>query len=441
MQETAMNSIPMTRREFLALSALSGAAVLTGCAINPVTGKKELMFISEADEIRMDSQASPHQFSADYGPLRDSALNAYLEQVGRGLADRSHRPNMPYSFRAVNASHVNAYAFLGGSIATTRGIMLSMDDEAELSALLGHEIGHVNARHAARSMTSSMLVQIGVAAATVAVAEKNEDWAPVVAGLGGIGAGMLLARYSRGHEREADALGMEYMVRSGYNPKGMIGLQDILRKLSHGKPSAIELMFATHPMSEERYQTATKRAATEYAQAADLPVYRERYMDQTARLRKLQGTVDLIQKGDKAVGAKKLDEALGQYRAALQQTPDDYEALLKAAKVCLAMNRTADAQAYAAQAKAVYPEEAQAYHVEAMAATQNRRFDTALADLQHYQRVLPGNPNTLFYTGFVLENMGRKNDAAQQYKTYLQSVNQGGEAQHAANRLTEWGKW
>ena len=436
-----MKSIPMNRREFLTLSALSGAAVLTGCATNPVTGKKELMFISEAEEIRMDSEAAPHQFSADYGAVEDPALNAYLTQVGSSLAERSHRPGMPYTFRAVNASHVNAYAFLGGSIAATRGIMLAMDDEAELAALLGHEIGHVNARHAARSMTSGILAQVAVAAATVAVAEKNEDWAPVVAGLGGIGAGALLARYSRAHEREADALGMEYMVRSGYNPQGMIGLQDILVKMSHGKPSAIELMFATHPMSQERYDTAVKRARSEYGESASLPLYRERYMDSTAALRKLQPTVDEIQKGDKSVGDKKLEEGLAHYKAALQKTPDDYEALLKASKVCLALNRPADAQSYAAAAKAAYPQEAQSYHVEGMAALYNSRYDKALADFSHYDRILPGNPNTTFYSGFALEGMGRKAEASAKYKAYLQAVGQGAEAQHAFNRVTEWQQW
>ena len=436
-----MKSIPMNRREFLTLSALSGAAVLTGCATNPVTGKKELMFISEAEEIRMDSEAAPHQFSADYGAVEDPALNAYLTQVGSSLAERSHRPGMPYTFRVVNASHVNAYAFLGGSIAATRGIMLAMDDEAELAALLGHEIGHVNARHAARSMTSGILAQVAVAAATVAVAEKNEDWAPVVAGLGGIGAGALLARYSRAHEREADALGMEYMVRSGYNPQGMIGLQDILVKMSHGKPSAIELMFATHPMSQERYDTAVKRARSEYGESASLPLYRERYMDSTAALRKLQPTVDEIQKGDKSVGDKKLEEGLAHYKAALQKTPDDYEALLKASKVCLALNRPADAQSYAAAAKAAYPQEAQSYHVEGMAALYNSRYDQALSDFNHYDRILPGNPNTTFYSGFALEGMGRKAEASAKYKAYLQAVGQGAEAQHAFNRVTEWQQW
>ncbi len=433
------NTTVITRREFISLSALTSAAILTGCATNPVTGKKELMFYTEADEIRMDRQASPHQFSADYGPIRDPALNAYLEQVGRDLTHHSHRPNMPYSFRAVNASNVNAYAFLGGSVATTRGILLAMENEAELAALLGHEIGHVNARHSARQMTSNSMLALGLAVASVAAAQEKEEYGAIVSGLGGIGAGMLLARYSRGNEREADELGMRYMVKSGYNPQGMIGLQDILRNMSKGKPNVIELMFATHPMSEERYQTAVQRAAKEFPHGKDLPLQKERYMDQTAKVRALKRTIEAIQQGDQEIARKQVGIGLSHYQRALQQTPDDYEALLKAAKACLALNQAPKAADYASQAKAVYPEEAQAYHVSAMAGLSAKKFDSALANLETYEQKLPGNPNTIFYQGLALDNMGRKTPAIEKYRAFLQMVQQGDEAQHAYQRLVEWG--
>lgn len=135
-----------SRREFLALSALAAAGFLAGCAINPVTGQKQLMLVSEAWEIEVDQQNAPHQFSTDYGTLQDDALNQYLHQVGREMAPQTHRPEMPYSFQGVNATYINAYAFPGGSIAATRGILLSLESEAELAALLGHEMGHEYAK-------------------------------------------------------------------------------------------------------------------------------------------------------------------------------------------------------------------------------------------------------------------------------------------------------
>ena len=133
----------ITRRDFIRLVALSGAGILAGCAVNPVTGRQQLMLVSEDQEIALDRQHSPHQFSSDYGAIQDGSLNAYVDQTGKRLASKSHRSHMPYSFRVVNANYVNAYAFPGGSIACTRGIVLSLDNEAQLAALLGHELGQV----------------------------------------------------------------------------------------------------------------------------------------------------------------------------------------------------------------------------------------------------------------------------------------------------------
>ncbi|MGD8540943.1 MAG: M48 family metalloprotease, partial [Desulfobacteraceae bacterium] len=134
----------LSRRRFIRLSALAAGGLLTGCAVNPVTGRSQLMLVSEDQEIQLDRQNSPYQFSSDYGVVQDAALNRYIHQTGLKLAARTHRPQMPYSFRCVNATYVNAYAFPGGSIAATRGILLKLQNEAELAALLGHELGHVN---------------------------------------------------------------------------------------------------------------------------------------------------------------------------------------------------------------------------------------------------------------------------------------------------------
>ena len=153
------NKHKMTRREFLWLTSLTAAGYMVGCATNPVTGKRQLMLLSEESEINIDRQYSPHQYSADYGAVQDKALNDYIDKTGKKIAALTHRPHMPYSFRAVNATYVNAYAFPGGSIAATRGILLSLGNEAELDALLGHELGHVNARHTAEQMSKGMLAQ------------------------------------------------------------------------------------------------------------------------------------------------------------------------------------------------------------------------------------------------------------------------------------------
>ena len=147
----------LTRREFMWLSSLAAAGYVFGCATDPVTGKKQFMLVSEDTEVQIDKQYSPLQFSSDFGEVQDSQLNRYVSQIGNKMAASSHRPHMPYSFRVVNATYVNAYAFPGGTIAATRGIMLSLDNEAELASLLGHELGHVNARHSAEQMSKGQL--------------------------------------------------------------------------------------------------------------------------------------------------------------------------------------------------------------------------------------------------------------------------------------------
>jgi predicted Zn-dependent protease len=166
------------------------------------------MLVSEEQEIQMDQQHSPHQLSADYGVAQDRALNTYIERTGKRMATRTHRPQMPYRFKAVNATYVNAYAFPGGTIACTRGILLSLESEAELGALLGHELGHVNARHTAESMSKGMLTSAVVGGLAIYAGSRNSALGGLAAQLGMLGSGVLLASYSRDNERLAEDLGM-----------------------------------------------------------------------------------------------------------------------------------------------------------------------------------------------------------------------------------------
>jgi predicted Zn-dependent protease len=272
----------LTRRDFLWLSSMTAAGLMFGCATDPVTGKSQFMLVSEDTEIQIDRQYSPLQFSTDFGPVQDHKLNSYISQVGNSMAASSHRPHMPYSFRVVNATYVNAYAFPGGSIAATRGIMLSLDNEAELASLLGHELGHVNARHAAEQMSKGQLAQAVAGGVSVLAGTQSAALGDLAGQLGQIGAGALLASYSRDNEREADALGMEYMVGAGYGSEGFIGLMDMLNSMSKHKTTTVDLLFATHPMSQERYNTAVQTANTKYQSALKGPLDRERYMDHTA---------------------------------------------------------------------------------------------------------------------------------------------------------------
>jgi len=430
---------PMTRREFLWFMSVSAVGFMAGCATSPVTGRRQLMLVSEEQEIQIDKQNSPHQFSADYGVVQDEALNRYVDQTGKAVAARSHRPHMPYSFRVVNANYVNAYAFPGGSIACTRGILLSLDNEAELAALLGHELGHVNARHTAQQMSKGILTQAVVGGLSVLAGTRGATYGELASQLGMIGAGALLASYSRDNEREADALGMEYMVQTGYGPQGMIGLMDMLRGLSKRKPSAIELMFATHPMSDERYRTAVETAQSEYKSAKNLPLYRERYMDNTAKLRTLNGAIEEMQIGEREMMEKKFGNAEDHFNEALKLVPNDYTGLVMMSTCKLFQKKYKEGITYAEKAQQVYPEEAQAYHLSGFAKIQTRDFEAAYQEFKTYEKLLPGNANTIFFKGYAQEGMQHIEQAANEYQRYLQFVQQGDKARYAYQRLKEWG--
>ena len=429
----------MTRRQFLWLTSISAAGLMSGCATNPVTGKQQLMLLSEDQEIQIDKKNSPHQFSADYGKVQDQALNNYINNTGKKMAAHTHRPNMPYSFRAVNATYVNAYAFPGGSIAVTRGILLSLENEAELASLLGHELGHVNARHTAQQMSKGVLTQAVVGGISVLAGTQGAMYGQLASQLGTISAGALLASYSRDNEREADALGMQYMVGTGYGSEGFIGLMDILQSLGKHKPNAIELMFATHPMSEERYKTAVNMANTKYKSAQKQPLYRERYMDNTARLRAKKGAIEEMQKGDKEMAGRKYGDAEAHYSKALKLAPGDYAGLVMMSTCQLVQKKYPAGRRYAEKAKKAYPQEAKAYHLAGFAEIHTKDFEEAYKDFSKYEKVLPGNPNIIFFKGYCQEGMQHKKQAVEQYDRYLKLVQQGDYAKHAYQRLKEWG--
>jgi len=429
----------MTRRDFLWITSMSAAGFVTGCATSAVTGRPQLMLVSEDQEITIDKQNSPHQFSADYGTIQDKALNDYVNQTGKKIAARTHRTHMPYSFRVVNANYVNAYAFPGGSIACTRGILLSLENEAELAALLGHELGHVNARHTAQQMSKGVLIQAVVGGLSALAGTRGATYGQLASELGMISVGALLASYSRDNEREADALGMEYMFRARYSPKGMVRLMDMLKGLSKYKPSTIELMFATHPMSEERYQTAVETSRSKYKSAENLPLYRERYMDHTAKVRALKPAIEEMQKGEKEMMQKKFSNAEAYFEKALKLAPNDYTGLVMMSTCKLFQKKYKEGITYAEKAQQVYPQQAHAYHLSGFAKIKTKNSEGAYQEFSTYEKLLPGNPNTIFFKGYAQEGMQHIEKAASEYQRYLEFVRQGEKAKYAYMRLKKWG--
>jgi predicted Zn-dependent protease len=435
----------LSRREFLRLAgraapALAAPALLAACATDPVTGRSTMVGLTEQQEIEIDRRAAPQQFSADYGAVQDGAVNGYVAGVGSSLWTKSHRPQMPYSVRVLNANYVNAYTFPGGAMGITRGIMLEMGSEDELAALLGHEIGHVNARHAAERAGRQQAAGVAVGIAQIGLAVIGlGDVAQVAGQLGQVGASALLASYSRDDEREADSLGLEYMTRAGYNADGMVGLMDALRREEREQPSMIQTMFSTHPMSNERYATAVREAQGKYAASRAARMQRERYADSTARLRALKPAIEAQQRGEAALAKKDLAGATQHFEQALRLAPEDYTGLVLMAKLQLAQKRFAEAEPFVDRAIAVYPQEPQGQLLGGFVKLVQKQPELAYQRFDAYDKALPGNPNTLFFKGVAMESMQNRNQAAQLYVQYLRVVRQGRQAQYAEQRLRQWG--
>ncbi|MDF1526023.1 MAG: M48 family metalloprotease [bacterium] len=431
--------IPLSRRRFLALAGISTGSLILGCAVNPVTGKQQLMLVSEGEEKQIDRVNSPHQFSADYGPIQDKKLSTYISGVGSSVGAVTHRPDLPYRYIPLNAAYVNAYTFPAGSIGITRGILLELNSEAALAALIGHELGHVNSRHTAQAMSKGVLTSLAIAGLSSAAADLGSGAEQLAGGLGQIAAGALLASYSRENEREADALALKYMVKAGYSPQGHLDLMDMLRSLNNQKPSAIELMFATHPMSQERYDQSLKTIGTMDSSRMNLPLYRERYMDNTASLRAIAPAIEQMEMGDQLMKGGMFSKAKDHYGDALRKAPGDYAAFLMMAKCQLALKDYSLAQRYAEDGTEVYPGEPQALHLLGMSELLLKRYDSAHERFLAYKKKLPGNPNTVFYIGLSAEGMEKQEEAANRYNSYLKAVNKGEKAQYAYSKLKEWG--
>jgi len=309
-----------------AMAALAAAAlaILAGCATNPVTGKEELRLIPESMEIELGREnylPARQMQGGDY--VADPGVAAYVREVGARLAAVADR-RLPYEFTVVNDSEPNAWALPGGKIAVNRGLLYILEDEAELAAVLSHEIVHAAARHGAKAMERGLLLMGAVALVSAAAERKgkaDETAGMLAVGAAQVAAALLGQKYSRDAEREADRYGMLYMARAGYDPAAAVSLQEKLLRLKHekgGHPGWLERLLSSHPTSEERVQAARARLA-------ELPRGgsrgRARYRARLARLLETRPAYEAYDAGRKALEARRPRQALRLARRAIRLEP------------------------------------------------------------------------------------------------------------------------
>jgi predicted Zn-dependent protease len=308
-------------------SALAGLCLLAlavySCAVNPVTGRSELQVVTftEEEEIALGGKAYVPAVQQQGGFYRDPELEEYVQGVGMRIARVSHRPTLKYRYRVLNSSVPNAFALPGGYIVINRGLLVGLKNEAEMAAVLAHETGHVTAKHSLAGYQRAIAANVLVAGVVLASGGRAG-----VQEISGVTASLIENGFSRDQEREADWLGIDYMVQAGYNPEGAVQLQEYFyRELEGGKnPMWAEGLFRTHPFSKERLENARARIGQKYPDAVKNPSYTFNgtvFLAKTARLREVQKAYDVSDQGDKLLKEKRYDEALSKYREAERMQP------------------------------------------------------------------------------------------------------------------------
>jgi predicted Zn-dependent protease len=434
------------------------AIVLAACGTNPVTGKKEIQFISESSEINIGNE--------NYAPMRQSEggdvkvlpeLTAYVNEIGQKLAAVSDR-RLPYEFVVLNSSVPNAWCLPGGKIAVNRGLLPELNSEAELAAVLGHEIVHGAARHGAKAQERGTLMQVGMVAAQIGLGTSHvsASAANILLAGSGVGAQMVQMKFGRDQESEADHYGMIYMKRAGFDPAAAVTLQETFVRLSKEagrKQGWLDGLFASHPPSEERVAdnrktlaaigaggdmgaeryrqriaalTAAKPAYDKYDQAVTAANKKDyagarKLAAEAGTLLPREGRFEQLQ-GDTLLAEKKPADALPHYERAIELNPNYYGSYLGGGTAQYRLGNKAKAREWLKKSHDLLPTAPSAYFLGALAresgdtaaalqyyktAAQSQSEYGQLAAAEYIRMDLPQNPGNYLATGAQRDAQGR----------------------------------
>ena len=407
----------------LAISALAWS--LTGCVVNPVTGKSQISLMSPEQEVATGAQNYvPAQQSQGGQYVVDPGLTAYVQKVGKKLAAVSDRPDLPYEFVVLNNDVPNAWAMPGGKLAINRGLLVYLQDEAQLAAVMGHEIVHAAARHGAQQQTQNVLMGAGVLIAGVAIAEKKPEYGALGVGALAVGSQAWQAKYGRDHELQSDEVGMKYMAKAGYDAQAAVELQEIFVKLSQGRNTGfIEGLFASHPPSQER--VARNRAnAAKYPGGVRNKEAFQRAMAQVTKDKKAYAN---YVKAQKLAGEKKYIDAMTYVEQSIAQQPKENLFWEMKGQLLLQQDKTSEAVAALDRAVQANPQYFKPYVFRGIAYSQLGKNDMAEKDLLVSQRYLP-TQIAAYYLGEVSMAKGNRSQAAQYYQQAAQGGGEIGEA-------------
>lgn len=428
-------------REFAVAAAL--AAILAagfGCATNPVTGKSQLVLMSEQEEIAAGKQYYPitTQLSEGETPHRD--VQELVTRVGMKMARASERPNLPWEFNVVDSNEPNAYALPGGKLSITRGLISKMESEDQLASVIGHEIGHVTAKHAVVQASRQQLLGALLGVGGAVLQGTGTPGAGAIQMAGQVGATLLVQKYSRDQEREADELGMKYMTAAGYNPRAFVETMQILQAASRQEPSKFENLFASHPVTSERIATAEQRLSSGYTEAQTRPVSNAEFRRAVTPLKDEAPAFALADEAKELSRNRRTREAEERLARAVSMVP--HSPILNAlwSDTLYDLGDYRRSEEISDRANSLNPQLYYSRLVNGAANWQLRDLREAMNQLTAAERLVPDTVLVAFFAGRVLEDSGDRQGAARQYAKVAQATQGQGEyGQYAVTRLREWG--
>lgn len=401
---------------------------LAACAVNPVTGKKELSIIPASQEVAIGRQNFlPYQQVQGGSYVVDPNLTQYVSRVGKKIAAVSDRSKLPYEFVVLNNSVPNAWALPGGKIAINRGLLTELDDEAQLAAVLAHEIVHAAAKHSVQRMQQGQLISLGVMAAGVAA--KDTDYGDALAMGAGLGGQLLLSRYGREQELESDQYGIEYMVKAGYDPYAAVELQETFVRLSKssGNSNWIQGLFASHPPSQERVNKNRAKADA----IGKVGVRNQKQFQQAIRqIVKDQPAYAAHEKAIKAAQANKPSEALGILDTAIKLQPEEHLFYTTQGQIFLAQKNETRATQSFSKALSLNPDYYVGHLGLGLVQKKQKKLDQAKQHLLKSQTLVP-TPTAAYHLGEIELAQGNRAKAIEYFNVVAQQEGELGEQARA----------
>jgi predicted Zn-dependent protease len=420
-------------------AAFAASLALSGCATNPVTGKSQVVLMSEQQELEMGKAYYPITTQLSEGELPHREVQNLVTRVGMKMARASERPNLPWEFNVVDSNEPNAYALPGGKLSITRGLISKMESEDQLASVLGHEIGHVTARHSVVSASRSQLLGLLLGVGGAVLQTQGVPGAGAIELAGQVGAALLTTKYSRDQERQADELGYKYMTAAGYNPRAFVETFQILAAAAQREPSKFENLFASHPMTSERIATAEQRLANDPS-IADRPTQTSEFLRAVRPLKEEAPAFALADEAKELARNRRPREAAERLERAVSMVPNSPILNALWGDTLFDLGDYPRSEQVSDRSNSLNPQLFYGRLVNGAANWRLRDHREAIDQLRAAERLVPDTYLVAYFAGRTLEDAGDRRAAAEQYAKVAQATQGQGEyGAYAVGRLREWG--